>query len=126
MKNLKDNDHTSRRSTAADAKAAMLKAHRDAIAAAEPTRLARQQERLALAEAKAERQAERERVKQEERARLEAAAALEQEQAEARAAAEAKAREEAKKDGISRAIKDEAALKAERDRRYANRKSRQR
>ncbi|MFU8882729.1 MAG: DUF6481 family protein [Rhodobacterales bacterium] len=126
MKNLKDNDHASRRSTAADAKAAQLKAHRDAIAAAEPTRLARQQERMALAEAKAERLAERARVKQEEQARLEAAAALEQEQAAAQAEADAKAREEAKKDGISRAIKDEAALKAERDRRYANRKSRQR
>jgi hypothetical protein len=126
MKNLKDNDHTSRRNTAAEAKAAQLKAHRDAIAAAEPTRLARQQERMALAEAKAERQAERERLKQEEQALADAAAALEQEQAAAQAEAEAKAREDAKKDGISRAIQDEAAQKAERDRRYANRKSRQR
>ena len=58
MKNRKDNDFTDRRSAAADAKAARLEAHRAAREAAEPTRLARQEERMALAAARDEWQAE--------------------------------------------------------------------
>lgn len=42
----------------------------------------------------------------------------------AAATAEAEAREAAEKNRISRVIEDEAARKAERDRRYANRKAR--
>lgn len=43
----------------------------------------------------------------------------------AAARAEVEARETADRDRIARVIEDEAARKAERDRRYANRKARQ-
>ncbi len=122
MKNKKDNDFADRRSAAADAKAARLDAHRVAKKSAEPTRLARQEERLAVAAARDERQAERARIKLEEQER----AALEKVAADAAAEAEEAARAEAEKKRSSCDAEDEAARKAERDRRYANRKARQR
>ncbi|NOV21331.1 hypothetical protein E5S70_36010, partial [Ensifer adhaerens] len=67
----------------------------------------------------------RERVKNEERERLQAEAAEREAALTAAARAEAEAREAADKNRISRVIEDEAARKAERDRRYANRKARQ-
>lgn len=125
MKNTRDSDLTDRRSAAADAKAALLKGYRAAKEAAEPTLIARQEERMALAEAREARRTERERLKREERERVQAEAAERLAAADAAAKAEVEAREKAEKDRISRVIEDEAARKAERDRRYANRKARQ-
>ena len=126
MKNPRDNDLSDRRAAAADAKAALLQSYLAAKAAAEPTRLARQQERMAVAAAREERRAERERLKLEEQRQAEAAAAELQAAAEAAARAEVEERERAEKDLIARVIADEAARKAARDLRYAKRKARQR
>jgi len=122
MKNKKDNDFADRRSAAADAKAARLDAHRVAKETAEPNRLARQEERLAVAAARNERQAERARIKLEEQER----AALDKVETDAATKAEEAARNKAEQKSRSRDADDEAARKAERDRRYANRKARQR
>ncbi|MBB2750164.1 UNVERIFIED_ORG: FKBP-type peptidyl-prolyl cis-trans isomerase [Rhizobium aethiopicum] len=124
MKNARNNELSDRRGAAAEAKAALLNAYRDAKDKAEPTRLAKQAERQAVAAAREERRAERERVKREERAQAEAAEAERQAAAEAEARADAEAREAADKDRIARVIADEAARKAARDLRYANRKAR--
>lgn len=124
MKTVKNKDLNDRRSAANDAKAAQLQAYRAAIEAAAPDREAKQAERLAIAEAREARRAERERIKLEEQNRI-AAEAAEREAAIAVAArAEADARELANKTRIARVFEDEAARKAERDRRYANRKAR--
>ena len=130
MRNAKDNDLADRRTAAADAKAALLRGYQAKKDAAEPTRLARQAERLAAATARDERHQERDRIKLEERARqkeqerIQAEAAEFQKAANVAARAQAEARE--KTDNlIARVISDEAARKAERDQRYANRKARQ-
>ena len=128
MLNTKTNDLSERRGAAADAKAALLQSYRANMAAGEPTRLARQEERRAIAAARDERHAERDRLKREEREeeqrRIEAKAAEHQAAADALAQAERERRERV--NGlIARVIKDEAARKAERDRRYADRKARQ-
>ncbi len=94
--------------------------------AAEPTRLARQQERIAATQAKNELRAARDQAKLEEQARVQAEIAERQAAADAAAKADIEAREEAETKRISRVIEDEAARKAERDRRYADRKARQR
>ena len=125
MKNTRDNDLFDRRNAAADAKAALLKAYRTAKEAAEPTLLARQKERMAVAEAREARRAKRERLKLEERERVQAESAERQAAADAAARAEVEAREKVEKDRVSRVIEDEAARKAARDLRYANRKARQ-
>lgn len=124
LKNNKDNDLADRRKAAAESKAGLLQAHRAAKEAAEPTRLARQQERLAVAKARDERRAEREKAKIEEQERVDAEAAREQAAIDAAAGAEAKARQKVEDDMISRVVRDEATRKVERDRRYANRKAR--
>lgn len=130
MRNPKDNDLADRRSAATDAKAALLRAYRTTKDAAEPTRLARQAERLAVATARDKRHEERDRLKLEERERqqeqerIRAEAAEYQTAANVAARAQAEAREKADS-LIARVIKDEAARKAERDQRYANRKARQ-
>ncbi len=125
MRTVKNKDLSDRRTTANDAKAAQLQAYRAAIQAAEPMREAKQAERLAIAEAREARRAERERVKLEEQNRIAAETAEREAAIAAAATAEADARELATKNRISRVIEDEAARKAERDRRYANRKARQ-
>ena len=130
MRTAKDNDLADRRTAAADAKAALLRGYQATKDAAEPTRLARQAERLAAATARDERHLERDRIKLEERARqkeqerIQAEAAEYQEAANVAARAQAEARE--KTDNlIARVISDEASRKAERDQRYANRKAKQ-
>ncbi|TNC47609.1 hypothetical protein FHG66_16315 [Rubellimicrobium rubrum] len=130
MRNAKDNDLADRRSAAADAKAALLQTYRATKDAAEPTRLARQAERLAVATARDKRREERDRLKleelerQQEQERIHAEAV--QYQAAANVAARAQAEALEKADNlIARVIKDEAARKAARDQRYANRKTRQ-
>lgn len=122
MRNNKDDDHASRRNSASDAKAALLEAHKTGKAAAETSRLAREEAKIPAAEARAERQAEKARMQLEEQQRIEAEAAA----AEAAARAEDDAREQAEKDMVSRVVKDQAELKAERDRRYAARKAKKR
>lgn len=109
----------------ADAKAALLEAYKAAKAAAEPDREAKQAERLELAAERDARRAEREQAKLAEKARVEAET-IEREAAIASALrAEADARDLADKNRIARVIADEAERKAERDRRYADRKTRQ-
>jgi hypothetical protein len=122
MKNPKENDFNGRRSAAADAKAALLQSHRAAKEAAEPTRVARQEERLATAAAKEARQTERARIKLEEQERIQTDALV----ADVAAKAEVEMREKVQKDRNSRVVDDEATQKTERDRRYANRKARKR
>jgi hypothetical protein len=122
MKNPKENDFNGRRSAAADAKAALLQSHRAAKEAAEPTRVARQEERLATAAAKEARQTERARIKLEEQERIQTDALA----ADVAAKAEVEMREKVQKDRNSRVVDDEATQKTERDRRYANRKARKR
>lgn len=124
MKNARNNDLSDRRTAAASAKSALLDAYRAAQTAAEPTRLARQAERAAIAAAREERRLERERVKRDEAERQAAEAAERQAAADAAARAETEAREAAERKRITQVIEDEAARKAERDRRYANRKAR--
>lgn len=125
MKNARNNDLSDRRAAAAQAKSALLNAYRAAKTAADPARLERQAERIAIAAAREERRLERERVKRIEAERLTAEAAARQAAIEAAARAEIEAREAAEKNRIARVLEDEAARKAERDRRYANRKARQ-
>ena len=77
-----------------------------------------------LVEAREARRVERDRLKLVERIGLEAAAAIEHAVAETAAAAETEARKSAEKMRMTRVVEDEAARKAARDRRYANRKAR--
>jgi hypothetical protein len=125
------NDLSDRRSAAVVAKAALLSAYRAERDAAEPTRLARLEERAALAAARDQRRAERDRLKTEALERAEAEALRVAEAAAyldvAAVAARAKIDADQKSDSmIARVVKDEAARKADRDLRYANRKARQR
>lgn len=124
MKNTKKNDLSDRRSAATDAKAARLQAYQAAKEAAAPHREARQIERMALAEAREGRKALRVQAKLEEQARHEAEM-IAQDAAKAASASEGSdLRDQADNDRVARVIEDEAARKAERDRRYANRKAR--
>ena len=125
MKNTKNKDITDRRSSSAEAKAALLQAFLAAKKAAEPTLEARQAVRLAAAAAREKRRAEREQAKREDEARILAEAAERDGAKAAAAKAEADARELADKNRIAQVVEDYAARKAERDRRYANRKARQ-
>lgn len=125
LKNIRNNELSERRSTAGEAKAALLEAYRAAQQAAAPTREAKQAERLAIAQARDTRRAEREQAKRDELARVEAEAAAHAAAVAAAETAEADARALADKNRIARVLEDEAARKAERDQRYANRKARQ-
>ncbi|GGG05450.1 hypothetical protein GCM10010924_37530 [Rhizobium wenxiniae] len=99
MRHARNNELTDRRSAAADAKAALLTAYRAAKTAAEPSRSARQAERISLVEAREARRAERERLKHEERLRIETLAVQEQAATEAAATAEVEARRSAENAG---------------------------
>lgn len=124
MRNLKNNELADRRSAAVSAKAALVEAYRAAKESAGPEHEAKLAERRAIAEAREQRRAERELAKREEQKRLESEkAALEAAAAEA-AAAEAASRALAEKERLASLMLDEVARKAERDRRYANRKAR--
>lgn len=125
MKYNNKNDLGDRRNAANGAKSALLEAYRAAKEAAEPNREARQIERIAFAEARNARQVLREQAKLDEQARVEA---QKRERDAVHAAAEmagADARDQADANRVARVVKDEAARKAERDQRYANRKARQ-
>jgi Family of unknown function (DUF6481) len=125
LRNIRNDELADRRGKAVDAKAALLRAHRAAKEAAEPGREAKQAERIAFAQARETRRAERQQVKLAEQARLEAEIAERDAMVVAAAKAEADERELAARNRIARVLQDEAARKAERDRRYANRKARQ-
>lgn len=124
MKNARNNELSDRRAAAAEAKTALLRAYSAAKIAAEPARQARQAERIAIAAAREERRLERERLKLAESQRLVIEAAEQMKTAAAEARAETTVRETSEKNRIARVIEDEAVRKAERDRRYANRKAR--
>jgi len=125
LKNARNNELSDRRGAAKEAKAALLNAFRAAKDSNDPTKLAKQAERQAVAAAREKRHAEQQRAKIEERERLQAEAIERQAAAEAAAKAEIEARETAESDRVAREIEEEAARKAERDRRYASRKARQ-
>lgn len=128
LKNTGNSEFSDRRKASAETKAALLQAYRAAQEAAAPTREAKQAERIAIAEAREARRAARRQVKLDEQSRLDAetaereAALAAAAKAEAEAAADARAAADASRS--SRALMDEAARKAERDLRYANRKAR--
>lgn len=63
MKNARNNDVADRRAASTEAKAALLNAYRATKTALEPSRLARQAERAAIATAREERRLQRERTK---------------------------------------------------------------
>jgi len=99
----------------------------------DPVMVAKRAEKAAISVAREERRAERNRLKQEiaDRKKAEAEAVKEAEaraaaEAEAKVKAEEQARIESQKKRVELVIADEAARKAERDRRYAARKARQR
>lgn len=119
MRNTKINDIADRGAAALIAKAALLQNYRASVEAAEPARAARQQEQLEVAAAREKRRQDREQMKAQARA---------QQEKSARVAAEA-AKDEMRRSTdslIARVVRDDAARKAERDCRYANRKARQR
>jgi hypothetical protein len=87
--------------------------------------LAKQAERIALASAREGRRLERDRAKLEEQRRLVTEAAERAAAAHAAVQAEQDARLVKENALIARMVEDEAMRKAERDRRYANRKARQ-
>lgn len=120
------NSFADRRKDAEAAKQRLLKKFEMSPKADDPAVIAKRAEREAVAKARTERRAESERLRREEqeRQRLEAAALVEA--AEAAANAESEARKAAEASRIARVISDEAERKAERDRRYAARKARQR
>ena len=124
LKNIGNSEFSDRRRAAAETKAALLKAYRAAQEAAEPTREAKQAERIATAEAREARRAARKQAKLDEQSRLDA----ETEEREAVLAAAARAEADARaKAGTGRTPPDrgdDATRKAERDLRYANRKAR--
>jgi len=124
LKYNKANDVSDRRSAASNAKAALLQGYLAAKDAAEPTRIAKQAERLALAEARETRRTEREQVKRDELARIAQEVAAREAVIVAAARAGVEARELVEKNRVARVLEDEAARKLERDRRYANRKAR--
>lgn len=126
MRNQVNKTFADRRNDAAEAKKKLLEKFKAAPAPDDPEMVAKRAEREALAAAREERRAERERVKLEEQARKEAEAAAAAEAAYREENAEKIARDEAEKSRITRAVADAATMKAERDRRYAARKARQR
>jgi len=134
----KDNTFADRRSTAVAAKQALLEKFKARPAEDDPDELERRAERARIAEAREARIAEKEALrkaeadrraaerKRKEDERLAAEAAIEAERLAAEQAIEEEkaARDAAKAAMIKRVVVDEAALKAARDARYANRKSR--
>lgn len=108
-----------------EAKKALLEKFKQRPTADDPEFQARQAERMAIAEARAQREAEKKRLKQEKAEREAREKAEREAAAEAAARAEAEAKTAAEDDMIARVLADEAERKAKRDARYAARKARQ-
>jgi hypothetical protein len=125
LKNARDHQLSERRTAAADAKAALLNAYRAAQVTNAPAKAARDAERALITAAREERRLERDRLKLEEQERAAREEAEREAALQAEALAEATARDAAETARVSRVIEDEAARKAARDQRYANRKARQ-
>ncbi|WP_093003985.1 DUF6481 family protein [Rhizobium sp. NFR07] len=125
MRNFGNTELAERRSAAAHAKALLLAAYQVAMTANDPIRDAKHAERTALVQARDLRRVERDRLKVEERNRRDADAAEKQAAIEAVALAETEERAIAESARMRRVGEDDAARKAARDRRYANRKGRQ-
>ncbi len=125
MRHPGDNSFAERRKTSADAKRELLAKFASAPKLGDPAMQERRAARETIAAAREVRRAERDALKaaENERILIEAAALTAAAEADERAAAEARQLEI--NDRISRVVADEAARKAERDRRYAARKARQ-
>lgn len=124
LKHTNKNDLSDRRSAATDAKSARLQAFQAAQKAAEPNVEARQKERVALVAARDARQALRDQAKLDEQTRQENELREHEAATAAAATAVADMRNDADNSRVARVIEDEAARKADRDRRYADRKAR--
>jgi hypothetical protein len=125
LRHPNDNGFSERRNTAAKAKKELLSKFASAPKPTDPEMQERLAAREAIANARAERRAERETAKKVENGRLMAEAQARTEAAQAGEKAEAEARQAEVDNRVARVIADEAARKAERDRRYAARKARQ-
>ncbi|PKA42129.1 DUF6481 family protein [Rhizobium sullae] len=125
MRHSNDNGFAERRNAAAEAKRELLAKFASAPKSADPGMQERLAARDAVIRAREARRAEREALKTAENQRILAAAAAMAAAAEAEEKAEAEARQAEIADRVSRGVADEAARKAERDRRYAARKARQ-
>ncbi len=121
MRHPNDNGFHARRTAAAEAKRALLEKFASAPKAIDPQMQERLAAREAVAIAREQRRAERQAMKVAERQQILADAGARAAAAEAEEAAAAKTRQD---DVNTRMIADEAARKAERDRRYAARKAR--
>ena len=117
---FKDNKFSERQRVSAEAKTALLAKFKTRPAADDPEVLARQAERVAVAEARELRMAERRRQREEEAARVAAErAAAAAEEAARTAEQEAAAREATRQEALTK-----IEQKAARDKRYAARKAR--
>ncbi|KGD86195.1 DUF6481 family protein [Rhizobium sp. YS-1r] len=126
MRHPNDNSFAERRKTAADARRELLAKFASAPKPSDPAMQERRAAREAIVAAREARRAERDALKAAESERILMEAAALTAAAEAHEKAEAEARQAEINDRISRVVADEAARKAERDRRYAARKARQR
>ncbi|AGA10053.1 DUF6481 family protein [Sinorhizobium meliloti] len=124
MRHPNDNGFAERRNAAADAKRQLLTKFASAPKPTDPEMQEKLAAREAANRARDARRAEREALKTAENERILAEAAALAAAAEAEQRAEAEARQAEIANRVSRVVADEAARKAERDRRYAARKAR--
>ena len=125
MRHPNDNSFADRRKTADAAKLQLLAKYASATTSNEPAIQERRAARAAVVAAREERRAAREASKTAEAERILTESAALTAAAEAHGKAEAEARQAEINDRIARVVADQAARKAERDRRYAARKARQ-
>lgn len=124
MRHPSDNSFSERRKSADNAKRKLLAKFASAPKPTDPEMQERLVAREAIALARAARRAERDAVKAAENDRLLMEAAAIAEAAQAYEKVEAEARQAEVNNRVARVVADEAARKAERDRRYAARKAR--
>ncbi|MDE1994955.1 MAG: hypothetical protein KGI75_20805 [Rhizobiaceae bacterium] len=125
MRHSNDRSFVERRNTAAEAKQRQLAKFASAPKSTDPAMQERLAAREAIAGARELLRRARDAAKLAENERILAEAAAVTAEVEAGAKAEAELRQAEINDGILRATADEAARKAERDRRYAAREARQ-
>lgn len=126
MKHLNGNSFADRRKTAVEAKKQLLEKFAAAPKLTDPEMQEKLAAREAVAAAREARRAEREALKVAEIERLAAVELALKAAEEEREKAELEAREADMNNRVSRVVADEIERKAERDRRYAARKARQR
>ncbi|MBX5235746.1 hypothetical protein HJC02_26300 [Rhizobium sp. NLR4a] len=124
MKHPSDNSFSERRKSAESARRQLIAKFESAPKPTDPVMQERLAAREAIASARTARRAERDAMKAAENDRLLQEAAALADVAEAHQRAEAQARQLEANNRIARVVADEAARKAERDRRYAARKAR--